>query len=169
MAQKILVVVDPQNEFIKGTHKLPQGNTAIKNIVKNIEETEYDNYFVTMNTRSSDYCIQFSENWLIEPNVLNALYANAPEWSVIYKQDYGSDTLGQQIVSKLAPDDTDITIDICGLCTEKAVFSIAVMLRTFFAETVTINILKGGCAGKTAKMTNDACAAIQNCGINIIS
>ena len=55
MEEKILVVVDMQNDFIDGSLGTKEAQAIVGNVVKEIEDTSYTKIYVTRDTHFEDY------------------------------------------------------------------------------------------------------------------
>ena len=164
--QKILVVVDMQNDFIDGALGTKEAVAIVPNVEKKIREFEGKVIF-TRDTHGQDYmqtqegrklpvmhCVKDTEGWQICNELLP--YVDA----VVDKVTFGSVEL-PHILSKSG--ETIEEIELCGLCTDICVISNAMILKAAFPE-VPISVDASCCAGVTMeshKTALDAMRAVQ--------
>lgn len=171
---KVLVVVDMQNDFIDGSLGSPEAQAIVPKVVEKIRGFDGEIY-ATMDTHKSDYlntqegknlpvqhCMEESQGWQLHPDVraLDGLFD-----SVFYKNAFGSTDLMEWIGSA-EPDDAPEEIVFVGLCTDICVISNAMMAKSCFPE-VKVTVDAACCAGVTPESHENALRAMQMCQINI--
>ena len=181
MKQKVLVVVDMQNDFIDGALGTKEAVAIVPSVCEKIIEAE-DNgalIFATMDTHSAEYmetregrflpvphCIKGTNGWQIRPEIHDVL-GNA--W-IVEKYSFGSRMLPDAVAEALqikgiAPQDAEI--ELIGLCTDICVVSNALILKACFPET-DIKVDAGCCAGVTVEKHLAALETMRSCQIVII-
>lgn len=137
--QKILIVVDMQNDFVTGSLGSEAAQVAAKNIAAHINE--YDTVIFTRDTHGPDYldtlegkflpvphCIKDTEGWEIIPELVNGV-SKVKNLYVVDKNTFGTFIWGSMSVNMSV--DEDATIEICGVCTDICVVSNALIMRAF--------------------------------------
>ena len=84
--EKILVVIDMQNDFIDGSLGTKEAQTIVPNVIKKIKEYKPQNIYATMDTHFADYletsegknlpvehCIKDTEGWKIRDEIKEAM------------------------------------------------------------------------------------------------
>lgn len=175
---KVLLVIDMQNDFVTGALANKEAQSVISGIAEKVEECigEGTPVFFTRDTHSQDYlntqegkllpvphCIEGTEGWQIVPE-LAAFVRDEQGGNVFNKPTFGSTYLPSWVYEKL--NGSPLTIELCGVCTDICVISNAMILKAAFPETE-ITVLSKLCAGVTAESHNTALEAMKGCQINI--
>lgn len=170
--QKILIVVDMQNDFVTG----PLGSEAAQVAAKNIAEhlLEYDRVIFTRDTHDDDYldtlegkflpvphCIEGSEGHEVIPELMN-IRSWHQEVSTLDKYSFGSFSW----IGAFNSFDCE-AIEICGVCTDICVISNALILRSIF-KNKRIICHKDWCAGTTKEAHEAALEVMKSCQIEVI-
>ena len=171
--QKILVVVDMQNDFIDGalgTKEAVAIVPAVKEKIKNFEgriiftrDTHEENYMDTQEGKNLPvpHCIIGTKGWEIREELME-LCKEEP----INKVTFGSIELG--IILKTANEQEPIeSITFIGLCTDICVISNAMILKASFPE-VPIKVMSNYCAGTSKENHFNALKAMEQCHIEVI-
>ncbi len=164
---KVLIVVDMQNDFIDGALGSVEAQGIVGNVKKKIEGFDGTVIF-TQDTHGEDYmstqegkklpvphCIEDTEGWEIHSE-LKGLVQNCitkPTFGSIILPEYICDLLGEE------PDE----VELVGLCTDICVISNAMILKASFPE-VKITVDSSCCAGvipQSHKNALDAMASVQ--------
>lgn len=181
MKQKILVIVDMQNDFVNGSLGTKQAEAIVSLVCEKIKHAQAENalVFATKDTHSENYletregrylpvkhCIKGTEGWQINESVAKEL-GNA---RVFEKYSFGSLTLPEAIaeelqIKEIAPKDAEI--ELVGLCTDICVISNALILKTRFPET-DILVDSSCCAGVTPEKHFAALETMRSCQIEIL-
>jgi nicotinamidase-related amidase len=170
--EKLLIVVDMQNDFIDGSLGSAQAQSIVENVREKIaaytrdhnriiftRDTHDENYLQTQEGRNLPitHCVIDSEGWQISSklHVENAL--------VFDKKSFGSPELARyvQTLSGICE------IELVGLCTDICVISNALILKAFLPEAA-ITVDASCCAGVTPESHRTALAAMKMCQIQII-
>ncbi len=171
---RILLVVDMQNDFIDGSLGTKEAVAIVPAVAEKIRNFD-GAVFYTKDTHSQNYmatnegkylpvqhCIKGSDGWRLNP-LIEKLCIDKRATSV-EKRTFGASSLPDLLYMRY-PDGLD-EIEIVGLCTDICVISNALLLKAFFPET-TINVDAACCAGVTPESHNNALAAMKMCQIQI--
>ena len=171
--QKILVVVDMQNDFIDGALGTNEARTIVDKVKNKIQSFEGKVYY-TRDTHSEDYmdtqegrklpvvhCVKDTHGWEIY-DALCDLKCDG----IFDKPTFGSISLAQRLV-----EDDKIEkiqeITFIGICTDICVISNAMLARAALPDTE-ITVDSACCAGVTPASHNTALSAMKSCQINIL-
>ena len=182
MKEKILVVVDAQNDFIDGSLANPVAQERVHNIAKKIEEFDGGHIFVTRDTHNENYlqtnegkvlpvvhCVKGTDGWLINKEVGNALVdADVREKckvEYIDKPTFGSQTLAE----KIGNINGELEIEIVGFCTDICVVSNALIIKAKVYDRANITVDASCCAGVTPESHTAALTTMKMCQINVIN
>ena len=171
--QKILLVIDMQNDFIDGALGTKEAVAIVPNVIKRIKEFD-GSVFFTRDTHEVDYlntqegrnlpvehCIRGSKGWEIRDEI-DCLRKN----DAIDKPSFGSDALGEMLRSMNEKDPIE-SVTIIGLCTDICVISNAMIAKAFIPE-VPIIVDANCCAGVSPKSHENALKAMEVCQIKVL-
>lgn len=181
MKQKILVVVDMQNDFVDGSLGTKEAVAIIPSVCKKIQDAKADGalIFATKDTHSSNYldtregqflpvphCIKGTDGWQINRDVAAVL----EDAVIVEKYSFGSlilpDAIAEALqIRNIAPKDTEI--EVIGLCTDICVISNALILKARFPET-DIKTDASCCAGVTPQKHHAALETMRSCQIEVM-
>ena len=176
--EKIIIVVDMQNDFINGSLGTPEAQAIVPKMAKMFNEIE-DNVTVifTKDTHYDDYlntpegkklpvphCIKDTEGWNI-PDELTVPFCYSP--FVIEKPTFGSLELMDYIKDIANDYNWDVELQFCGLCTDICVVSNVLAAKMFFPD-VKISVLADMCAGVTPEKHEAALEIMKSCQIEVI-
>ena len=171
--QKVLVVVDMQNDFIDGALGTKEAVAIVPGVKEKIEnfdgvvlftrDTHETNYLDTQEGKKLPvpHCIRDTEGWQIRSE-LDALRKTEP----IDKETFGSTDLAGELVA-LNEDEEIGSITLVGLCTDICVISNALLIKASLPE-VPICVDATCCAGVTPESHENALKAMEACQIRII-
>ena len=172
---KLLVVVDMQNDFVDGALGSNEAMAIVDNVVSKINGFDGD-IIVTYDTHSENYmdtqegenlpvphCIKGTEGWKLNSRVQSAI--DGREYKAIEKPTFGSTELPGYIKSKYNPN--EIEIELIGLCTDICVVSNALLLKASFPE-IKISVDASCCAGVTPASHSAALDTMKMCQVNVI-
>lgn len=176
--KKVLVVTDPQNDFINGILGSKEAMKIVPYIVNKIRnfdgiiiitlDTHNENYLSTSEGKKLQipHCIRLTNGWLPNKEIMNALKGKV--YIVIEKNTFGSVNLISEI-QKIKDTDTDnkIEIEFVGYDTEICVVSNVLVTKTFFPEDKII-VDKNGCVGVTHESHNAALLTMKMCQIDVV-
>ncbi len=177
MLDRVLVVVDMQNDFVYG----PLGNEDCRSAVKDVADVIANGGFglivVTMDTHGEDYlstqegirlpvehCIEGTEGWELVPDVECALEESGAEVITVRKGVFGSADLPGIIASRCKEDAEAYFV---GVCTAICVVSNAVMLRSVCPE-MRISVISRACAGSSRQRHEAALDTMRSCQIDVV-
>ena len=172
--QKILIVVDMQNDFIDGALGTKEAVSIVPKVEEKIRsfegkvlftrDTHEENYMQTQEGRllPVPHCIKGSDGWQIRPE-LEALRKGA----AIDKPTFGSTALGQLLKEENETNPIE-EITLTGLCTDICVISNALLIKAFLPETP-IKVDASCCAGVTPQSHSNALSAMKSCQIEVIN
>ena len=172
---RVLIVIDPQNDFITGVLGSETANAAIPNVRKLIDEFMANNEDIifTMDTHNKDYlntyegkhlpikhCISGTEGWQLDKRInIIEKYSNC---GVIYKTHFG---YTDWIVNKLNRYDE---IVICGFCSSICCMANAQIIHALYPETH-ITFVENASAGLSEEDHQAACRIMNDCQIEVVS
>lgn len=173
--QKILVVIDMQNDFIDGALGTEEAQKIVENVVKKIERHEKGGIFATRDTHGENYletaegrhlpvphCIKGTRGWELRQEIAEQLSGKGAE--VIDKPTFGSEILAQRLYELAEKEETEI--ELVGLCTDICVVSNALLLKAKLPE-VTIRVDASCCAGVTPESHEAALLTMKMCQIEV--
>lgn len=173
--QRLLIVIDMQNDFIDGSLGTKEAQAIVPAVVEKIREFDGTVLF-TRDTHGEDYlqtaegkklpvvhCIKGTKGWELQEEI-EAL--RAEKNAVVFdKQTFGSRELAEYISESIQSGGVD-SIVLCGLCTDICVISNALLLKAFMPE-VPIVVDSARCAGVTVESHENALKAMSMCQIEI--
>ena len=177
MGNKILIIVDMQNDFIEGVLGTPEARKIVPNIIDKIKNWDGD-IILTMDTHTEDYllsyegkhlpivhCIKgtagYKLNAYIEEAAWKKVEAN-PDCNVRIwnKFTFGDYALADNI------DEHPECIEIIGVCTDICVISNALIMKVRHPETEVI-VDANCCAGTTPTKHREAIDIMKSCQVII--
>ncbi|MEI3162853.1 MAG: isochorismatase family cysteine hydrolase [Lachnospirales bacterium] len=171
--EKILVVIDMQNDFIDGSLGTPEAVAIVDNVVNKINTYKANNIYATRDTHFENYletsegknlpvvhCVKDTFGWQINSKVANAIKNSV----IIDKPSFGSLELAE--ILRTRSEKEDIEIELVGLCTDICVVSNAMILKAYMPE-VKISVDGSCCAGVTKESHFKALDTMKMCQINI--
>ena len=174
--EKILIVVDMQNDFIDGALGTKEAEAIVDNVVNKINgfdgeiyvtmDTHFDNYMETSEGKNLPvpHCIKGTHGWQLNSKVKEAL--DKKKHLVVEKLTFGSVALPRLITNEFGLDELDI--ELIGLCTDICVASNALILKASFPEA-NMTVDASCCAGVTIEKHNAALETMKSCQINVVN
>ncbi|NBJ93174.1 cysteine hydrolase family protein [Parablautia muri] len=172
--QKILVVIDMQNDFINGSLGTVEAQGIVKNVVEKIRSYQGCKVFATRDTHGSDYletlegkhlpvshCIKGTKGWEIQQEVADALLEVGAE--VIDKGTFGSNALADQLYEAAGSEESEI--ELVGLCTDICVISNGLLIKAKLPQ-VPVKVDPDCCAGVTKESHEAALLTMKMCQID---
>jgi len=165
---KVLVVVDMQNDFIKGSLGSCDAQAILGNVVKLVKDfdgkviftrdTHYDDYLTTQEGKKLpvEHCIKDTDGWQI-----------CDELKPYVKDVVDKVTFGSTQLPNIIDSNTD-EVTLCGLCTDICVISNAMLLKAHYPE-MTIKVNASCCAGVTQESHKTALDAMRAVQIEIVN
>ena len=170
--QKILVVVDMQNDFIDGALGTKEAVAIVPKVAEKIRnfsgrvlftrDTHEENYMETHEGKNLPvpHCIKGTDGWQIRPELME-LCKNEP----INKVTFGSVDLGN-VLNDINKEESIESITFIGLCTDICVISNVMIAKAFLPE-VKIKVDASCCAGVTPESHKNALEAMKVCQVEI--
>ena len=170
---KLLVVVDMQNDFVTGSLANPEAEKIVPGIVELIKnfkgyiiatkDRHFDNYLMTQEGKRLPikHCIRDTEGYKIIEDIQKVLDEEPNYLGQVCKETFGSTALGETIKGNHYDE-----IYFVGTCTDICVISNAIICKTFAPES-RIVVLKDLCAGTTKENHENALKAMAQCQIDI--
>ena len=173
---KVLVIVDMQEDFVRGS----LANSAAVNIINPIKEriaaarqnkemviftqdTHMDDYLDTLEGKKLpiEHCIYGTEGWEIIPEFKDEAAL------CVLKPTFGSFDLISRIETIAKAMNEEVEIELTGVCTDVCVVSNCLILRAAFPNSkITVN--GNLCAGTTKENHDAALITMKNCQIDVI-
>ena len=169
---KVLVVVDMQNDFIDQALGSKEAQMIVDHVAYKIAtfsgtifvtlDTHFDNYLETQEGQNLPvpHCIKDSEGWQLNSKIKQAL--SNKKYEVVEKHTFGSCEL-PQLIGKIKDLES---IEIVGLCSDICVVSNAMLLKAHFPE-IKISVDSKGCAGVSVESHEAALLTMKMCQIEI--
>ena len=186
MSNKILVVVDMQNDFITGPLGTPEAREIVPKMADYIREraaagdtiwftrdTHFDNYLYTAEGKKLpvEHCIHHTDGWQIASELIDAYEEGTGHRNLLTfdKITFGSTELIENlewsvIYGAIGP---DVEIEFCGVCTDICVVSNVLMTKAYLPEAK-ISVIEHLCAGVTPAAHIHAIETMKSCHIDII-
>ena len=176
---KILLVIDMQNDFLEGALRNEEGIKIIPKVVEKINEYKRNNDIViaTLDTHQTNYldtqegknlpvthCVKDTYGWQIQTDVMDAL----GDALLFEKPTFGSTELASYLKEKYEKIQSELEIEIVGVCTDICVISNAMVVKAFYPELPLIVDAKG-CAGVTPESHKRALEAMKVCQIKVVN
>jgi len=177
MANRFLIVVDMQNDFIDGALGTPEAQAIVPAVMERIAQARSTGnaLIATLDTHQPDYmatsegkklpvphCIAGTEGWKIRPEIMALLDGTL----LLEKPTFGSVRL-PSIVREMADDAQHAQIELIGLCTDICVVSNALLLKAHFPEAA-ISVRSACCAGVTPDKHLAALETMRSCQIDVL-
>ena len=179
MANKVLVAVDMQNDFIDG----PLSNKAAQDIVPKIAKyiSKFEGLVVfTRDTHGLNYldtregkhlpiphCIAQTQGWQVNAEILKAAKDNRKVRTIfVDKQTFSAGTSLFTAIYSIYGKDIE-SIELCGTCTDICVISNALSLIGSF-RTGEIIVHESLCAGLTEEKHKAALEVMRSCQIEVV-
>ena len=171
--QKLLVVVDMQNDFIDGALGTKEAVAIVPNVKAKIDgfegtvlftrDTHFESYMDTQEGHNLPvpHCIKGTEGWEIRSE-LEALRTT----EAIDKVTFGSSELPDVLV-KLHAENPIEEITFVGLCTDICVISNVMVTKAFFPE-IPVIVDAACCAGVTPESHKNALEAMEVCQVKVV-
>lgn len=171
--KNVLVVVDMQKDFIDGSLGTAEAQQIVSEVVKAIDDEQYDTVIATMDTHPENYletregkylpvkhCIKDTPGWQLDPVIAAALAKRHAE--VIEKPTFGSLQLMEEL-QKEKPE----RIVFAGLCTDICVIANAILVKTALYEA-DVCLLAEATAGVTPAKKEAAIEVMRSNQIEIL-
>ena len=170
--QKVLVVVDMQNDFIDGALGTKEAVAIVPGVKEKIENFDgvvlftrdtHETYYLDTQEGQKlpvPHCIRDTEGWQIRSEL-----EEKKKTEPIDKETFGSTDLAGELVA-MNEDNEIESITFVGLCTDICVISNALLAKASLPE-VPIIVDAKCCAGVTPESHENALKAMEACQIQI--
>lgn len=175
MNNKVLIVIDMQNDFITGPLGSPEAKAIVPRVAQKMRAYAKTSGRILLTKDGHDgfyldtpegkgipipHCRIRSDGWLLHPEIANV--TEVCENIIIHKEGFGFCGWGQLIGRNVD------SIEIVGLCTDICVISNAIVLKTFYPKAEII-VDASCCAGTTPEGHNAAIRVMETCLIKVIN
>lgn len=170
---KVLLVIDMQNDFVDGSLGSQMAVDIVPRVVDKIKAFD-GKIFVTYDTHFEDYlqssegkklpvehCIKGTAGWGLNPLVQKVL--NGKDYVTVQKRTFGSIDLPKIIGDAVGE---DFELELVGLCTDICVVSNALIMKAAYPENE-ISVDSSCCAGTSPDAHNSALKTMQSCQITV--
>ena len=171
--KNILVVIDMQNDFIRGSLSAFDAESIIPGIVQEITKRKPNDVLFTKDTHHNDYlntsegkhlpvvhCVENTKGWELIDEVKNAVRNSI----IIKKPTFGSLILIDELKKRIKSKDDVITL--VGVCSDICVVSNAVLVKTYFRENPVV-VLKDCVRGVTEEKNREALDVMKSLQVEI--
>ena len=171
--QKILLVIDMQNDFIDGALGTAEAVAIVDKVAEKIRsfpgrviftrDTHEENYMETQEGRNLPvpHCIRGSQGWQIREELEKLRTEPAVD-----KPTFGSQALGELLL-KLDKEEQIESITLVGLCTDICVVSNALIIKATFPDAQ-VKVDSACCAGVTLESHEAALKTMQMCQVEVV-
>lgn len=176
MAEKYLIVVDMQKDFVSGSLGTKEASGIAASVVRKVEnfqgkilftkDTHEKNYPDTQEGRllPVEHCIRETEGWeLIEELEDIRRKRSCP---VYEKPSFGSLKLAEDLREIHQKDGVE-SVELIGLCTDICVVSNALLIKAYLPE-VPVRVDSSCCAGVTPLKHDAALEVMRSCQVAVI-
>lgn len=173
---KMLIVIDMQNDFIYDALENNEGKMIVENVKNKIKKYKENKDIVvfTKDTHNQDYlktlegkklpvshCIKGTLGW----EIINELKEFENDSVIIEKNTFGYNKW-DSLLNELEKTNNIVEIELCGVCTDICVVSNALIIRGARPNTI-ISVDKSCTAGTTIENYNSALKVMSSCQIDI--
>lgn len=171
---KVLIVIDMQNDFITGPLGTPEAQAIVPKVKAKIEKyrANGDQIIFTRDTHSKNYMDTVEGKHL----PIEHCISGSDGWQIIYGLDSCEDThigkysFGFMYWYMIANHIIDMcdSIELVGVCTDICVVSNALILKAEYPY-IEITVDASCCAGTTPENHKAALQVMKSCHINVIN
>ncbi len=175
MAEKYLVVIDMQNDFVTDALGTKEAQEIRENVVRKVtgfageilftKDTHGADYLNTQEGRKLpvEHCIKSSAGWELIPEL--EAFRKREGCHVFEKNTFGSVELAQYLREKYEAGEVS-SVELIGLCTDICVVSNALLLKAYMPE-LAITADASCCAGVTPDKHEAALETMESCQIAV--
>ncbi len=172
--ERLLIVVDMQNDFVDGALGTPEAVAIVENVVEKIKnhcglvvytrDTHPENYLKTQEGKNLPvvHCVKGTPGWELNPAVQETVGGR----EIFDKPTFGSVELAHY-VAKLFQAHKINEVELIGLCTDICVLSNAILLKAAEPE-LKVSVDASCCAGVTPQSHQNALEAMKMCQVEIV-
>lgn len=177
MAEKLLIVVDVQNDFVTDALGTKEAEIAAQNVIEKVrnfdgkviytQDTHAENYMQTQEGHLLPvaHCIKGTKGWELIPE-LEAL-GKLNHSPVFEKVTFGSTDLARYLVQRNEKNEIE-SIELVGLCTDICVISNALLIKACMPE-LPLYVDASCCAGVTPAKHDAALETMRSCQIHVLN
>lgn len=176
MKNRILIVVDMQNDFVTGALGSPEARAIVPNLTRKVVGVKgnYDYVIFTQDVHAPEaYCHSIEGKCVPEHCMANTygaaiipeLAPYAVESLIVQKNTYGYQDWASW-TDLFERDNTEI--ELCGVCTDICVISNALALRSMYPEA-DIVVDASCCAGLSPERHRAALEVMKSCSVRVIN
>ena len=179
MSKTLLLVVDVQEDFVRGTLPGDNGLARVPEMVKRVQEAvdKGEEVMFTQDTHFLDtyestqegknlpvwHCVKDTQGW----EIIKELQQFIDEDTVIVeKETFGSVPMMELVRDRLENQGYD-EVEVLGICTDICVINTTALLKNFFPE-VKVSVNAKCSAGITEDLHNGALNTMESFQVNII-
>ena len=175
MAEKILIVVDMQKDFVNGSLGSKDAEAIVPAVVKKAKEfdgdliftkdTHFENYMDTQEGHflPVPHCIKGTDGWNLIPE-LEKIFVER-DAAMYEKITFGCPELAEDLLERNKKTPIE-SIELVGLCTDICVMANATLIRTAMPNTP-VRVDASCCAGSTPEAHRCALEAMKSLQIEI--
>ena len=181
---EILVIVNPQNDFVNGSMSNDNSMKILPDMVHVIKEHVANNnpIFVVQDTHTKNYrstpegkknpmphCIVRTDGWKVHEKIQDALNLAEPgNVTFLQKEAFASFDLVKQLKDTVRSFEERIrNIKVIGYLTDVDVLNNAILIKNNFKQIPT-SVLSYACSGTNEDLHNSALDVMESSQINII-
>lgn len=180
---KVLLIIDPQVDFITGSLENKEADKKVPNIVNKIKSFDGEYIFVTRDTHDEEYlnskegkmlpiehCIFKTDGWFIDSRIAEALQSHELLETGIMVHYINKPTFGStELLEKLRNISGELKIEIVGFVSSICVVTNALILKTGLFDRADISVDANCIAGLNEYNNNAAIEVMKSCQIKIIN
>ena len=173
--ERILVVVDVQNDFVTGSLGTKEAEAIVPAVVEKVKkfdgtvvftrDSHGENYMETQEGRNLPvlHCIEGTEGW----EIISELEPYTKDRIIFDKPAFGNPEVGKFIADAAEKNNGELEVEIIGLCTDICVVSNVLTIKAFAPE-VPLIVDSKCCAGVTPKAHQAALTTMKSCQVKIL-
>ena len=173
MADRYLIVIDMQNDFVTGALGTKDAKRAAKNTVQKMvgfqgkilftKDTHPENYLDTQEGKMLPvrHCIRGTVGWQLIPEL--KMIQEQKKIPVFEKNTFGSVALAQFLLEKYQEKMVE-SVELVGLCTDICVISNALLIKAYMPELPVV-VDSSCCAGVLPDKHEAALQTMESCQI----
>lgn len=171
---KILVVVDMQNDFVTGALGSAEAQAIVPAVVEKIRnfdgtvvftrDTHHENYMETQEGKNLPvpHCFEGTDGWELIPELTEL----ASGKKIFDKPTFGSVELAQYIKEEADKRNGQLSVELIGVCTDICVVSNALLIKANNTE-IRVSVDPKCCAGVTPASHDAALATMKSCQVQV--
>ncbi|MBR2341530.1 MAG: cysteine hydrolase [Clostridia bacterium] len=169
--KKLLVVVDMQNDFVRGTLGSADAVAILPNVIKKLRfarengvqiaftrDTHFENYSSTQEGEKLPvlHCVKDTYGW----EIVDGLYEDG-------EKVFDKPTFGSLELAKFVQGEGFDEVELIGVCTDICVVSNALLIKAYCPE-VRVQVSADCCAGVSKESHDAALKTMSSCQVEIL-